>query len=294
MERLGLAAALLSSGLGGTAVVVTRFLAPVLDPITMGAFRFGGGFVVLALIAKLLRGHLPPRSDWLGVAALGALFFGLFPVLFNAALIYTTSARGALALSTLPLPTVAAGAVLRIERVTPRKLLGVAIATLGLTVALGSDAADAPVDAWRGDLLMLAAAGCMALYNVWSRPFIARNGAMSFAACGMMVGALILSTVSIVSGRALDLFQLDRPAMIAVIYLALIGGALIFFLWAIALGRTSPTLVAISVAVNPVTAAMLGSIILAERIGPSLIIGLAIIIAGIVVASRTEDHARRT
>ena len=285
MERLGLLSAVLSSALGGTAVVTTRFLAPVLDPITMGAVRFAGGFVVLAIIALSLREQLPSRSDWPGVIALGGLFFGLFPVLFNASLIYTTSARGALALSTLPLLTMAAGAALGIERATSRKIVGVLIAMIGLAAALASNLASAPEGAWRGDMLMIAAAVCMALYNVWSRPFIARCGALSFAASGMMVGAIVLSAISIVSGRAGDVFLLDRQALIAAGYLALVCGALIFFLWAYALGKTSPTLVAISVAVNPVTAAIFGVIVLGENIEKSLLLGLALIIFGILIAS---------
>ncbi len=40
----GLAAAILSSAFGGTAIVATRYLAGAMDPILIGALRFGGGF----------------------------------------------------------------------------------------------------------------------------------------------------------------------------------------------------------------------------------------------------------
>ena len=46
------------------------------------------------------------------VAALGIAFFGLFFVLYNIAMSYTTAARAALALSTLPLQTMIVGALL--------------------------------------------------------------------------------------------------------------------------------------------------------------------------------------
>ena len=117
-EMWGVLAAMLSSGLGGTAVGATRYLASTIDPITIGAIRFAGGFLVLLPVALWRRERWPERRDWAAIAALGLLFFGLFPVLFNAALIYTTAARGALALSTLPLLTMLAGALLRIEPLT--------------------------------------------------------------------------------------------------------------------------------------------------------------------------------
>ena len=59
------------------------------------------------------------------MAGLGVLYFALFPILFNASLIFTTAARGSLALSTLPLLTMLVGAALGSEALTARKTAGV-------------------------------------------------------------------------------------------------------------------------------------------------------------------------
>ena len=56
------------------------------------------------------------------------------------------SARGALALSTLPLLTMLAAALLRVEALTLRKTTGVVIATLGVATALLTGLATAPAD----------------------------------------------------------------------------------------------------------------------------------------------------
>lgn len=285
MEVFGILAAVLGSALGGTAVGATRYLAGTLDPLTIGAIRFGGGFLLLLAIACWRGDRWPKRRDWLGTAALGLLFFGLFPVLFNASLIYTTAVRGALALSTLPLLTMLAGTILRVERPTLRKMVGVLIAMSGVFIALGIGATTAPTRAWQGDILMLAAASCMALYNVWSRPFIARSGPISFAAFGMAVGAACLSVLSASTGGLVQLASLSAPQWIASGYLAVVCGALIFFLWAYALGRTTPTLVAVSVAINPVTASIFGVVLLDEPINVNLIIGLLAVLVGIAIAS---------
>lgn len=285
VELSGVLVATLSSALGGTAVGATRYLAGVLDPITIGAMRFGGGFLVLAPLALWQGCRWPRHRDWPGIAALGLLFFGLFPVLFNAALIYTTAARGALALSSLPLLTIAAGAVLGIERPSARKIAGVLVAMAGVAVALGTSLASAPAGAWRGDVLMIGAACCMALYNVWSRPYIARMGAIAFAALGMGVGALCLAVLSVLQGGLHQLATLDRAQWIAVAYLAIVCGALIFFLWAYALGRAAPSLVAASVTVNPVTASIFGILLLGETVSANLLIGLVAVLAGIAIAA---------
>ena len=175
-EGWGVWAAVLSSGIGGTSIGATRFLVHAIDPLAIGSFRFGIGFLLLLPVARLTGGPWPARRDWPGVAGLGVLYFALFPILFNASLIFTTAARGALALSTLPLLTMLVGAALGSEALSTRKTIGVLVAISGVALALLSSLSTAPDGAWRGDLLMVAAALCMALYSIWSKPLIRRSG----------------------------------------------------------------------------------------------------------------------
>src|SRR3954471_24637746 len=153
-EWSGVLLALISSCLGGTAAAVTRYLVGNADPITLAILRWGIGFLCLLPIAVLLRAKWPPRADWPAVAALGLCFFGLFFVLYNIAVSYTTAARASLALSTLPLQTMIVGALLGIEPLTRRKSLGVSIAVLGVAGALLTGLSAAPLGAWRGELIM--------------------------------------------------------------------------------------------------------------------------------------------
>lgn len=284
-EILGVLAAILSSGLGGTAVGATRYIVGKSDPLTLGAFRFGIGCLFLLPLTFLKGRKWPARSDWAAVAGLGLLFFGLFPILFNAALLFTTAARGALALSTLPLLTMAVGAGLNVEPLTIRKTAGVLIATLGVAIALLSDLAAAPVGAWRGDLLMVGAALCMALYSVWSKPFIRRSGPIPFTTMAMGIGALCLGVVSWARGGFAPVGTFGSAQWLAIAYLGVFGGAVIFYLWAFALERTTPTRVAISVAVNPVTASLVGAFLLGEPVRWNLVVGLVTVVVGIWVAT---------
>lgn len=135
-EYVGVLAAIASSALGGVAGGTTRFAIGSSDPLTLGVFRFGVGFLLLLPIALALRIKWPRGRDWLGVAALGVMYFAFFIVLFNLAFRYTTAARGSLALSTLPLMTMLVGAGLGVEALDIRKSVGVIIAMAGAAVAL--------------------------------------------------------------------------------------------------------------------------------------------------------------
>jgi drug/metabolite transporter (DMT)-like permease len=284
-ERTGVLAAVLSSALGGMAAAATRFVVGAIDPVTIAAFRFGGGVLLLLPLALLLRSRWPRGRDWLGVALLGLMFFGLFFIFYNIALAHTTVARGTLALSTLPLMTMLAAALLRAERLTARKTLGVLLAMGGVGVALVSGLRDAPAGVWRGDLVMLGATLCMALYNVWSRPFISRSSALGFVtACMGFGGAALVILAGATNGFAV-VPAFGAPQWLAVAYLGMFGGAAAFYLWVFALQRTTPTRVANTMTVNPLAASIVAAIILGEPIGLSLIIGLGAVFAGIFVAS---------
>ncbi len=284
-ELAGVLAAVLSSGLGGTSIGATRYLTAILDPLAIGSFRFAIGFALLLPIALVRRGPWPARRDWAGIAGLGFLFFCLFPILFNAALIFTTAARGALALSTLPLLTMVVGAALGAEALTRRKAIGVVVATVGVALALLSGLAAAPAGAWRGDLLMVLAALCMALYGIWSKPFIRRTGPIPFTVVAMGVGATCLVLISAWRGSFAPVADFAAPQWLAAVYLGIFGSAVTFYLWAFALERTTPTRVAISVTVNPISAALTGAVLLNEPLGWSLAAGIVTVFAGILIAT---------
>ncbi len=292
-ELTGMLAAVLSSALGGSSIGATRYLAGAVDPLAIGSFRFGVGVLMLAPLAALGGRRWPERRDWLQIAGLGLLFFALFPLLFNASLIYTTAARGALALSTLPLLTMAVGAALGVEALTWRKTIGVMIAMLGVAFALVSGFGQAPPGAWRGDLLMVAAAFCMALYGVWSKPFIRRSGPIPFTVIAMGVGAACLIVLGYARGSFAVVPTLGFSQWAAALYLGVLGGALTFFLWAFALKHTTPTRVAISVSVNPVVASLVGALLLHEPFRLSLVAGIVAVFLGIALATRPDPTRER-
>jgi len=242
-------------------------------------------------VALLQGGRWPARRDWAAVAGLGMLFFAVFPVLFNASLIFTTAARGALALSTLPLLTMVVGSALGSEALTLRKSLGVVIAMFGVAIALLSGLTSAPAGAWRGDLLMVGAALCLAFYSIWSKPFIARSGPMPFTTMAMGVGAACLIVVSCARGSFAPVADFGIPQWLAATYLGAFGSALTFYLWAFALARTTPTRVAISVTVNPVAASLVGAVLLNEPLSWNLVGGIVTVFVGIWIAT-TARQAR--
>src|SRR6185436_3360472 len=284
-ERAGVAAALLSSALGGTAAAITRYAIGATDPVTLASFRFGIAFLLVLPIALVLGSKWPVGRDWLGVAGLGVLFFAVFFVLYNVSMSHTTAARGSLALSTLPLTTMLVAALLGYEKLTTRKTIGVLIAIGGVAAALATGLADAPADAWRGDLIMLGGTFIMALYSVWSRPFMSRSSRLGFLAAGMGFGSAASALLAWHSGGFAATQGFDAAQWIAVLCLGIFGGAAAFYLWVYALERTTPTRVANTMTINPIAASLLAAVLVGEPLGVNLLVGIGAVGFGIWIAS---------
>jgi drug/metabolite transporter (DMT)-like permease len=284
-ERIGIVVAILSSTLGGTVAAMTRFVIAGIDPLALGALRFGGAFLVLLPIVFTSRQPWPKGRDWLAVALLGGVYFCVYQVLYNVAFVYTTAAHGSMVGATLGFMTMLVAALFGVERLTARKTTGVMVATTGVAVALATGLADAPEGAWRGDLIMLAGIFCWACYNIWSRRFIARSSPLTFLTGGMGFGAAFLLAIAYLRGGFAALAGLDPGQWTALVYLAAVGTPAALYLWVFALPRATPTRIASTMAMHPVSASILAAIIIDEPIGLNLLLGVVAILTGIWIAA---------
>jgi len=286
-ELVGMLAAAGSSLLGGTTVAGTRYLVAELDALTISSLRHAVGALCFLPAALLALRRVTDRRALAAAALLGILFYGIFPWLFALSLVYTTAARGSLAMASFPIQTLALAILLRVEIFSWRRFAGILLAMGGLVHAIAPSLAGAGAggpDAWKGDLVMVFAVFLGSVYAVLSRPYVRRTGAMPFAAVGVCTGALFLVGTAWLAGRLDDLARVTPGAWLVIVYLGVFGTALLFYWWAVGLRHASPALVALTVCANPLVAMILGAWILDEAIGREVIVGLVLVLAGIAVA----------
>jgi drug/metabolite transporter (DMT)-like permease len=282
---LAVAAAGLSSFLGGSAIVATRFVVPEAGVLPVVFLRFAGaGLLILAF--TLPRMGLPVTGrDMPVLAALGLVQFALFPWLFTSSLALIPAARAALVLSTQPLVTLAFAVIAGRERLTATKLAGGLLALAAVGFALSDRLSGGGELAWRGDLYMFGAVVSGSLYNVASSFALRRHRALVAASVMVPVGAVATGLWLLWQGDASAVGRISAAGWVALVYLMSLGGAVTFFLWIWALEHTTPSRVALAVTLNPVSAAILGGVVLAEPLGWRLLVGLAGIVAALVLAN---------
>ncbi|MBL0171788.1 MAG: DMT family transporter [Gemmatimonadaceae bacterium] len=283
-SRRTVLAASAASTFFGASVVATRFVVAQTNPVSLAFLRY---LVATLCLLPVLRAALQvamPRRDLFAIGALGALFFGIFPWSFSAALVHVPASRVALMLATTPLVTLVISRARGVESITMSILAGQLLAIAGLWLALGPSPGSGTPD-WLGYGLTLVTVLCGAMYNVFSRPYLKRYRPLHVTALSMAAGALFLAPLAAVKG----LFTV-RPAFsaggwLAVVFLGTVGGALGFALWIWALERSTPSRVAVFIALNPITATLLGALLMREPVTATFVAGLACVVGGIILAN---------
>ncbi len=280
----------------GASVVATRFVVGQTDPVTLAFLRYGLATLCLAPVLYAAYSARMARRDVLAIGGLGVLFFGLFPWSFSAALVHLPSSRVATIIAITPLVTLVISHLRGVERITAPMAIGQLIALVGLYLALGPPVASqgsgqgiAPTTSstmWLGVGLTFFAVLCGALYNVLSRPYLKRYPPLHVSAVSMVAGTLALAPLAGMQGVFTRVPHFTATGWVAVLFLGTFGGALGFALWIWALQRSTPSRVAVFLALNPVTATLLGALLLGESITWPFVLGLAGVIAGIALANR--------
>jgi drug/metabolite transporter (DMT)-like permease len=277
----------------GTSVVVTRFAVGEIDPVTLAFYRYAIAMICLLPVLPFVWPKARvPAADVITIALLGAVFFGFFPWAFSAALQYTTAARGAIGVATIPIQTLIVAAIFGREKLTCRNLLSVALGFAGIAIVFGPEAYRGEVSPhWLGDGLMLLGGLSAAIYSVFGRPVFGKHGVMFVMVLAVVFGLLTLTLLAATSGVLTGWPTFSRNGWMAVIFLGTLGAAIQFSLFTWALRWLPPSRVVIYLTLNPIVAILLASLFLGETVTPVLIAGLVFVIGGIFVANRRAAAA---
>lgn len=284
LANLAAAAAAISAG---ACVVATRFVIAETDPVALAFFRNVIAATCMFPVLLTLWPKVPPLTvrELSKIAALGALFFGLFTWAFSAALQYTPAARGAIGLATIPIQTLIIASLFGRESLSPRKILSVILAFIGVASVFGPKALAAGSASLVGDALMLLGGLSAAIYSVFSRPVLGRNGPIFVTAMAMIFGVLALSPFAVASGAVNGIPVFTREGWLSLLFLGTVGGALQFSLFIWALRWLPPTRTVIYLTLNPMSAVILAVLLLGEALTVELLVGLVIVLCGILVAN---------
>ena len=253
-------------------------------PIWYGCLRFT--IAALCLFAFVsLRGTLaiPSRGDWPLIAISGSLQMAAFAALTGLALTVLPPGRASVLAYTTPLWVVPLAAWWLHERPTRSEMIGVGIGLPGvLAIATPSLSPDGREQILAYAMLMgAAAAWAVSIVYVRSHQFVAT--ALVLAPWQMLVAAALLLPAAMVFEGAAPAIEASGAASLS--YVGPIGTA--FAYWAVVESgrRFRAGTISMALLATPTLGVLISALTLGERIGPSLVVGVLLIGAGIALGA---------
>lgn len=265
------------------------FMAIGLDAFHPGLvtwLRVGFGASFMALIPQARRTSIPPE-DRMRVRSLGALWIAVPLTLFPIAQQWIDSAVAGMLNGAMPIFTAVLATILLRSLPGRLQVIGLLIGFAGI-VAIALPSAGKGSTAAIGVILVLIATVCYAFSVNMVTPLQQTYGSLAVIARVQWVGALLVTPYGM---YGLMNSSFAWPSLLAVMAVGFLGTGLAFVMMARLAGSVGPTRAAFLTYVIPVVALALGVVFRNEVVSPVAIIGVVLVIAGAVLASRREAKA---
>ncbi len=275
--------------------IVGRAARDLVPPAALSFWRWTFAFLLLLPLAwpHLKRDWPVLRANWPIVALLGALAIGSFNILLYTGLQSTTALNSMLIQSAQPALVLIAGALVMGDRTSLRQIAGVLISLAGVLAIIGRGD---PAMLWGlrlniGDAIISVAVLLWALYSVLlrRRPVV---HPLSFLAASMIVGIAVIAPAyahELWSGR---LIVPAAGSALAIAYVSIFPSFLAYLFFNRGVELIGSAATGQYMNVMPLMGAGLAMLFLGEALHLFHVAGLALIVAGILVAGRPPAAAQ--
>jgi drug/metabolite transporter (DMT)-like permease len=281
----GILAGLTAAAIWGGMYVVSKVVMVVIPPFSLIVTRLVLGILTLAVIILVRKRWDVSRRQFWQIFAVGLVGYGVSLGFQFVGTKLSTAANGSLVTSTTPAFVLLFAAWLLAERITPRRLLALAVATLGVVAVIDPrNAALSPSFFW-GNICLVAAALTWALYSVLIRKVTRDTDVLSTTLIAFIGGLPVCLPIS---GWELSTHQVGTIGLGVVggiLFLGIISTALAMYLWNTAFSLLDAGAASLTFFAQPVVGTLLAIIFLGEHISPlfvggGVLIGIALLLSG--------------
>lgn len=254
----------LAPAIWGSSYIVTTTLLPGHSPLVVALLRaLPAGLLLLLLVRQL------PPLNWLPrLMVLGALNFSLFWVLLYVSAYRLPGGVAATLGAVQPLIVVFLSALLLKSQIRAAAVAAAVLSIAGVALLVLTPAAKPDtlgVLAGLGGALSMA--GGVVLTRKWQPPV----PPLVFTAWQLTAGGLLLLPVALWALPEMPVFTAAN--ILGLAYMSLIGGALTYILWFRGLARIEPSQVSLLGVLSPLSAVILGWLLLGETLTPQQMLG---------------------
>jgi drug/metabolite transporter (DMT)-like permease len=229
--------------------------------------------------------------DWLILCGLGLVGHFVYQFGFIGGLARTSVANSALIIGCSPVAIAMMTVLVGHERIGRLHWLGAALSVGGLSLVAGRGA-EASRETLAGDLMMLGAVCCWAVYTVFSRPLLARHSPLVVTGWSMVFGALMFVPATLRETLRVDWARVSAGAWMGTALSAVLALNVAYLIWYTSVQRVGNARTSVYSNVVPVAAMVMAWGLLGERIAWTKWAGAAAIVSGVVLTRFSRSGPR--
>jgi drug/metabolite transporter (DMT)-like permease len=261
------------------------------SPLTLTLIRWLIAVAVMMPFAwRSIVSHWPLiRRRWKTIAWLGFWGTGLHNAFSYVGLQYTSATNGLILNSSIPVLIILLGWLVYRDTIGRLQAFGVAVSLAGVMTILarGDPAALLSLSLNRGDLIVLVGAVFWAAYTIFLRGKPAGLPGLTLLVCCACVGLVVLLPLALAELLFFGGHVAFTPGTVAAMfYFGIFPSFVAYLFWNRAVGEVGANVAGIFFHLIPVFGCLLAWIILGEHPRPFHVAGIALILAGIMLAAR--------
>ena len=273
----------------GSYVGLSKLLVSVFPVLLLAWLRFGIAAAAMAHWVK--RGAADaPLSKHDRMLLFWESFLGNF--LFSICMLYGVALTSALAagvtMAAIPAAVAVLARVFMGERIRPRVAIAIALAALGillLALARNGSAAGAGGGSALGYLLLLAAVLCEASYVVIGKRLTASVSPRRISALINLWGLALVTPFGLWQAWSFDFAAVPLGIWPLLLFYAMAASVVTVWLWMKGLRHVPSSSAGVFTVLLPISAALVGVLVLGESFGAVHLVALALALAGLLLAT---------
>jgi drug/metabolite transporter (DMT)-like permease len=275
--------ALSAAGFGLLSILIKLSYSLGAEPMTLLAARFSVALVVIWIVALMVdrQALRISRKDLLYIAIVGPFGVGYCSILYFYSLQLVDASLFAALLYTYPSMVNVAAAIWLRERLTPRRILALAITFLGVVFVTGLDRLASMQISLLGVLLGLGASATYAFYSLGIQRQTRKHPPLVVNTYVLTFGTLVVLLV-----RPPFAWQgsLDWPVLVLVAAMAIFCTVLPILFYLTGIRRIGAGRAAIVSNLEPIVTIMLAMTVLAERLDGVQFLGVLAVLVGVILS----------
>lgn len=282
----------LSMSLVGSYVALSKSLTLIFPVFLLAWLRFGIGGLAMLHWLKKPPTELPLSANTQRLIFLESLIGNfLFSIFMLYGVSMTSAVSAGVVLSTIPAVVALLSWIFLRERISAQVWGGVvfAMAAIGfLGLAKSPSTADTMPHELLGNLLVFAAVICEASYAVIGKKLTASLGPRRITSLINIWGFALITPLGIYAAQGFDFAAVSNATWLLLLFYSLAASVWTVWLWMTGLKVVDASQAGVFTVMLPITAALVGVLVLGENFSAMQCAAFALALVGVVLATRPE------